>query len=99
MSNFLFYTKDQNINCNGAEHEHQNINCIEDVVGQVILLETWSSQLSADKGRLAFACCESRVQSLPHWQWALLTVFAWLKCASHLAHFVSLFVQGPQTFA
>lgn len=51
---------------------------IEDVVGQVILLETWSSQLSADKGRLAFACCESRGQGLPHRQWVLLTVFAWL---------------------
>ncbi len=79
--------------------QHTMGSFIEDVVGQVILLETWSSQLSADKGRLAFACCESRGQSLSHWQWALLRVFAWLKCASHLAHFVSLFVQGPQTFA
>jgi hypothetical protein len=33
--------------------QHTKGSFIEDVVGQV----TWSSQLSADKGRLAFACC------------------------------------------
>lgn len=58
--------------------QHTMGSFIEDVVGQVILLETWSSQLSADKGRLALSCCENRGQSLPHWQWVLLTVFAWL---------------------
>jgi hypothetical protein len=58
--------------------QHTMGSSIEDVVGQVILLETRSSQLSADKGRLAFACCESRRQGLPHRQWVLLTVFAWL---------------------
>ncbi len=58
--------------------QHTMGSFVEDVVGQVILLETWSSQLSADKGRLALACCESRGQGLPHRQWVLLTVFAWL---------------------
>ncbi len=92
--------------------QHTMGSFIEDVVGQVILLETWSSQLSADKGRLVFACCESRGQGLPHRQWVLLTVFAWLSWIFILFMQVfpgvqvpqspcslSLFVQGPQTFA